>query len=205
MEEFPSESDYNDYLEQVEDMVYNLVNEVNVQETEEKIERFRRENLEQIAANQHKASQEQIAVNSFLEQERLGKQRLREEYTKQLSKEEHDKITEKETMLNELASSNKNAEDIIRAHATKGIVYSSLPVSIPNVETLLNMQIVDPFETLEYDHSMESCFEVTSYEDSYLAPYVREKKWMRPGGYDLQVPYLRALEFAFRGLLVQNK
>ncbi|KAI8847052.1 CDK-activating kinase assembly factor MAT1-domain-containing protein [Chytridium lagenaria] len=42
---------YNDYLEEVEEIMFNLINDVDVQATNERIERFRQENKDLIAAN----------------------------------------------------------------------------------------------------------------------------------------------------------
>lgn len=48
-EDFDSDRAYNDYVEEVEDIVFNLSNDVNVEETKAKVEKYRRDNLEDTA------------------------------------------------------------------------------------------------------------------------------------------------------------
>ncbi|XP_076958341.1 uncharacterized protein LOC143634042 [Bidens hawaiensis] len=48
VEDFPSLREYNDYLEEVEDMIVNLVDGVDVPAIEAKIAQYQRENAEQI-------------------------------------------------------------------------------------------------------------------------------------------------------------
>lgn len=45
---------YNDYLEEVEDIIFNLVNDTDVQAMNAKIEEYQRENMEQIQLNLEK-------------------------------------------------------------------------------------------------------------------------------------------------------
>ncbi|KAJ3066920.1 TFIIH/NER complex subunit [Rhizoclosmatium hyalinum] len=42
---------FDDYLEEVEDIMFNLINDVDVQATNERVEKFRQENKDLIAAN----------------------------------------------------------------------------------------------------------------------------------------------------------
>eukprot|EP01027_Heterolobosea_sp_BB2_P015803 GEZU01022588.1.p1 GENE.GEZU01022588.1~~GEZU01022588.1.p1 ORF type:complete len:195 (+),score=51.81 GEZU01022588.1:418-1002(+) len=50
-EEFESLRAYNDYLEEIEDIIYNLVNDLDVIATNAKIEMYRKQNRENIAMN----------------------------------------------------------------------------------------------------------------------------------------------------------
>lgn len=61
-EDFPSLKEYNDYLEEVEDMIFNLVEGVNVHEFEEKIQEYQKENAEQIMINQARKAEELAAA-----------------------------------------------------------------------------------------------------------------------------------------------
>ncbi|XP_059648633.1 uncharacterized protein LOC132294699 [Cornus florida] len=47
-DDFPSLREYNDYLEEVEDMTFNLIEGIDVPAIEAKIEQYRKENAEQI-------------------------------------------------------------------------------------------------------------------------------------------------------------
>lgn len=61
-EDFPSLKEYNDYLEEVEDMIFNLVEGINVHEFEEKIQEYQKENAEQIMINQARKAEELAAA-----------------------------------------------------------------------------------------------------------------------------------------------
>lgn len=50
-DDFVSDLEYDNYLEMVEDTIYNLVNNVNVEETKARVEKYRRENQENIGQN----------------------------------------------------------------------------------------------------------------------------------------------------------
>lgn len=62
-EDFDSDLAFNDYKEEVEDIVFNLANEVNVEETKAKVEQYRRANLEetsQITVRNHEEERRKI-------------------------------------------------------------------------------------------------------------------------------------------------
>ncbi|KQK24202.1 uncharacterized protein LOC100823414 [Brachypodium distachyon] len=58
---FPSLKDYNDYLEEVEDMTFNLIEGIDVEAIESKIARYQQENAEQIYLSRAKRA-EDLAV-----------------------------------------------------------------------------------------------------------------------------------------------
>ncbi|GLT80472.1 hypothetical protein SLA2020_519100 [Shorea laevis] len=57
-EDFPCLRDYNDYLEEVEDMIFKLIDGIDVQAIEEKIKNYQEENAVQIMMNQAKKAQD---------------------------------------------------------------------------------------------------------------------------------------------------
>ncbi|KAK0571360.1 hypothetical protein LWI29_014682 [Acer saccharum] len=61
-DDFPSLREYNDYLEEVEDMIFNLIEGVDVQAIEEKIKQYQKENAEQIIVNQARKAEELAAA-----------------------------------------------------------------------------------------------------------------------------------------------
>lgn len=61
-EDFPSLRDYNDYLEEVEDIVFNLIEGVDVQRTEAKVALYQEENAEAIVAARARQAEEQAAA-----------------------------------------------------------------------------------------------------------------------------------------------
>ena len=67
-DDFESLRAYNDYLEEVEELVFNLVNDVDVQQMEAKLEAYRVANQEQIRKNLNRLDEEE----ELLKQEKLA-------------------------------------------------------------------------------------------------------------------------------------
>ncbi|EFJ31027.1 hypothetical protein SELMODRAFT_440128 [Selaginella moellendorffii] len=63
---FASLRDYNDYLEDVEDIIFNLVQGIDVAETEAKIKAYNEENYEQILASRARKA---VEISTALQQE----------------------------------------------------------------------------------------------------------------------------------------
>ncbi|MCO5603375.1 hypothetical protein L7F22_057525 [Adiantum nelumboides] len=62
-EDFPTLRAYNDYLEEVEDMIFNLIDGVNVQAIEEKIKIYQEQNADQIIASNARKVEERSAAH----------------------------------------------------------------------------------------------------------------------------------------------
>lgn len=82
-EDFDTDKEYNDYLEEVEDIVFNLVHDVDVQSTSAKLEAFRlgnREALERsLARHAHEQRQAEAAAAQTQAQRALKLQQLDQE------------------------------------------------------------------------------------------------------------------------------
>ncbi|PAN25569.1 hypothetical protein PAHAL_4G311000 [Panicum hallii] len=61
-EHFPTLKDYNDYLEEVEDMTFNLIEGIDVEAIEAKIARYQKENAEQIFLSRAKRAEDLAAA-----------------------------------------------------------------------------------------------------------------------------------------------
>ncbi|XP_072960401.1 uncharacterized protein [Typha angustifolia] len=61
-EDFPSLKEYNDYLEEVEDMTFNLVEGIDVAAIEAKIAKYQEENAEQIINSRARKAEELAAA-----------------------------------------------------------------------------------------------------------------------------------------------
>lgn len=60
-EDFPSLRAYNDYLEDVEDIIFNLIEGVDVAATEEKLMKYQNENMEAIIASRARRAEEEAS------------------------------------------------------------------------------------------------------------------------------------------------
>ncbi|CAL5051308.1 unnamed protein product [Urochloa decumbens] len=61
-EHFPTLKDYNDYLEEVEDMTFNLIEGIDVEAIDAKIKRYEEENREQIFLSRAKRAEDLAAA-----------------------------------------------------------------------------------------------------------------------------------------------
>lgn len=66
---FKTLNEFNDYLEEVEDIVFNLVHEIDVDATEQKIRQFRDTRQETIERNRRRPNADQLWINKILEEE----------------------------------------------------------------------------------------------------------------------------------------
>ena len=69
-EDFSTLREYNDYLEEVEDIIFNLANNIDVEETKRKIQDYKEYNKDYIKKNQNKISAERIELEDILNEER---------------------------------------------------------------------------------------------------------------------------------------
>jgi len=116
-EDFESLKDYNDYLEEIETIIFNLANKVDEDETKRRVEAYKKENDKQIKKNNSKLNQEEALLKASLELEKQGI----EERRKKLLESERDivkqKKKEKESLINDLIYANVPAEEVIARHA----------------------------------------------------------------------------------------
>ncbi|CAH2005289.1 unnamed protein product [Acanthoscelides obtectus] len=69
-EDFATLKEYNDYLEEVESIIYNLSNNIDVVNTNKRIEQYKRDNKEQIMKNKGKLGREEYELEELLELEK---------------------------------------------------------------------------------------------------------------------------------------
>ena len=117
-EDFATLREYNDYLEEVETVIYNLSNNIDVIETNKKIEQYKRENREQILKNKSKLSKKEVELEELIELEKLREQEKIKILAQQDVENEKKKIREKEALIQELMFSEGNAKSIIKTFAS---------------------------------------------------------------------------------------
>uniref|UniRef100_A0A3Q2X5T3 CDK-activating kinase assembly factor MAT1 n=1 Tax=Haplochromis burtoni TaxID=8153 RepID=A0A3Q2X5T3_HAPBU len=100
--DFPSLREYNDYLEQVEDIVYNLTNNVDVENTKLRMEQYQRENRDVIQRNKAKLTREQEELEELLLQEQQSNEQRRLEVLQEEQRQLQAKRKNKQALLDEL-------------------------------------------------------------------------------------------------------
>lgn len=116
-DDFNSLAEYNDYLEEIETIVYNLANDIDVVDTNKKIEQYKKDNKEQIMKNRGKLSRDEYELEETLEMEKHLEESRKQEIRLEEIEAKKKKIRDKEALIDELMFSNANAKSIVNMFA----------------------------------------------------------------------------------------
>ena len=118
-EDFSSLRDYNDYLELVEDIIFNLANNIDVDITNRKIQDYKSANTDFIRKNQNKISAERLELEDIIsEEKRIDAKRKQEDVMIEV-KTKSAKMKNKEKLIDDLMFSDTDAKTILQEHQTK--------------------------------------------------------------------------------------
>jgi len=122
-EDFQSEQDplraYNDYLEEVETIIWNLANGQEVEETKKQIDKYKKDNETLIRKNNFKLGREEALVTSKIEEEQKQAELRRAQAALLEKQEKNDRQKENEEFLDSLTKGDRPLEDIIAEHTSK--------------------------------------------------------------------------------------
>lgn len=127
-EDFDSLDEYNDYLVEIEDIIYNLIRNINVIETKERIEQYKRENKDIIMRNRMKLKREEQALDELIEEEKIHTQYKRDEVLRGEAEQRSKKLRVDAELIDSLACSNSDAKDIVNTYAH---IKEEIPVPKP--------------------------------------------------------------------------
>lgn len=116
-EDFATLREYNDYLEEIETIVYNLSNNIDIVNTNKRIEDYKRNNREQIQKSKNKMSREEYELEELLEIEKQNDKIRRNEIKHEEIEAKKKRLREKEALIDELMFSNANAKNIVETFA----------------------------------------------------------------------------------------
>jgi CDK-activating kinase assembly factor MAT1 len=117
--DFPSLRAYNDYLEEVETIVYNLCHGVDVEATREKMEHYRRENQALILRNrEQQRRRERLAVQEVREEQQLQELRNRQALATAQG-EAREKEKDMQSVIHELMVSERPAQEVVASHSAQ--------------------------------------------------------------------------------------
>ncbi|KAF1519414.1 CDK-activating kinase assembly factor MAT1, partial [Eudyptula minor] len=103
-DDFPSLSEYNDFLEEIEEIVFNLTNNVDLENTKRKMELYQKDNKEVIQKNKIKLTREQEELEEALEVERQENEQRRLLIQKEEQLQQMIKRKNKQALLDDLVS-----------------------------------------------------------------------------------------------------
>ena len=220
-DEFETLKDYNDYLNEVEDLTFNLIYKVDVEATEAKLRRYKEENDAAILENLKLEAESTRDVQARQAAENQATRLRREAQLREDEEERRERQEARQNILDQLASGDGDAEKIARegqrAILRKARVRHTLPDlnrrdDSSNDRTdsggLLkglrrkqqNLEPVKPFDPFEgFSDEREYYTVMDDYPYDFLKE-VKTKPEYLAGGYDVGEYYARALCDAFAGL-----
>ncbi|XP_028294818.1 CDK-activating kinase assembly factor MAT1 [Gouania willdenowi] len=117
--DFPSLREYNDYLEEVEDIVYNLTNNIDAENTKLRMEQYQKENSDLIKKNKVKLTREQEELEELLLLEQQGNEQRRLEALQEEQRQLQTKRKNKQALLDELEQSKLPATFVLAQHKVR--------------------------------------------------------------------------------------
>nr|CAG4649615.1 EOG090X0BPM [Scapholeberis mucronata]SVE93830.1 EOG090X0BPM [Scapholeberis mucronata] len=115
-EDFPTLREYNDYLEQVETIIFNLVYDIDTTNTNKLIDNYKKENKDIIQRNKNRQSQEEMELEELLESEKIQQKEKAELYVNAELEEKKQKHKAREKLIDELMFSDADAKSIVASH-----------------------------------------------------------------------------------------
>ncbi|KAF8522109.1 CDK-activating kinase assembly factor [Hysterangium stoloniferum] len=211
-EDFPDLRAYNDYLEMVEDIMFNLINEIDVPETEARIVAYRAENAALIQLNIQREKLEAQEIQDEEERERKDREARMRELRQEEEEERLEKEKERKAILEGLSSKEGSASRIIaktraEAHkrsAARAALSSapshrhtrSRPVPVSAVPDVPHVPLTDDWYTYDDKFTLR-----TDYNDPpSVAVRADHEGLMRAGGYRVEEAWERAIRMSIAGL-----
>lgn len=115
--DFESDKEYDDYLEEIENIIYNLCHNIDTINTNKRIQQYKRENQDVILKNKKRLGHEECELEMVLKQEKLEDTQRRNERENIEKDAKLKKIKEKEALIDELMFSNEDASKILDGYA----------------------------------------------------------------------------------------
>lgn len=116
-EDFATVEEFDDYLEEIENLIYNLCNNIDIINTNKKIEQYKKENRDVIMKNKSRLGREEFELEMVLEQEKMEDEHRRNERATIEKESKIKKLKEKEALIDELMFSNEDASKIVDVFA----------------------------------------------------------------------------------------
>ena len=118
-EDFDDLRGYNDYLEMVEDIIYNLCNNIDVSATKQRIEDYKDQNRDQINKSRHKVNQDLMELEDIMAEEKKVAEKARKEAEAAEKAEKLLRAQNKEKLIDDLMFSDGDAGSIVADHQSK--------------------------------------------------------------------------------------
>ncbi|KAI5709079.1 hypothetical protein M8J76_009765 [Diaphorina citri] len=214
-EDFNSLAEYNDYLEEIEEIVFNLCNNIDILETNKRIENYKRINKDQIMRNKIRQSKTERELSIIIEEEKEAEALKRSQaYLLELESKKR-KVANKEALIDELTMTTDGAKDIVSVYASR---MSENVTDLPALFSQPSQDLPKHFSSgirigsnlgLSVPAIMIDGPDYPSWDDvrrgNYLKHVRTETVEEKAGGYVCAIATMRALNDAFAGLYHTNK
>eukprot|EP01119_Soliformovum_irregulare_P021789 TRINITY_DN7323_c0_g1_i1.p1 TRINITY_DN7323_c0_g1~~TRINITY_DN7323_c0_g1_i1.p1 ORF type:complete len:327 (-),score=95.56 TRINITY_DN7323_c0_g1_i1:50-910(-) len=115
LKDFRNLRQYNDYLEEVEDIIYNLSNDIDVGITQDKIKKYREQNQELIVRNKAIIAEERRSLDFKIKEEEIEQRNKRDQHAQEEMEQQQKlkaKQQEKDAILDDLAAGRISASNM---------------------------------------------------------------------------------------------
>ncbi|XP_031564122.1 CDK-activating kinase assembly factor MAT1-like [Actinia tenebrosa] len=203
---------YNDYLEDVETIVWNLANGVDVDETKKAIEKYKKENEALIRKNNVKLGREEAVVLSQIEEDEKAADLRRKQVAINEIDEKRKKKMENESFLNNLIVGDRPLDEIVSEHSSKiakkqSVLFSSAvttkylqPKDEANAVPFINVPLFKYVEPDEENDGLKAPKQEVLASRGYLKNIRATTDAERAGGYNADLGCGRAIQDAFSAL-----
>lgn len=209
--DFGSLRDYNDYLEMVEDIIFNLSNNVNVVETNRLIAEYKEANKEFLSKHKHRSiiSQERLELEDIIAEERSVEAKRKLEDARIEAAVKISKVRDKEKLIDDLMFSEGDAKAIVEEHKVlRGTQVSNASELLAANRTALNIGgLVEEglpyvYEEIsqEFDGPSPPISEAEVNRQKYDVHIRPADESEKAAGYQESMAALRALQEAMSGL-----
>uniref|UniRef100_A0A8D8YPI9 CDK-activating kinase assembly factor MAT1 n=1 Tax=Cacopsylla melanoneura TaxID=428564 RepID=A0A8D8YPI9_9HEMI len=118
-EDFNSVAEYNDYLEEFEEIIFNLCNDIDILETNKRIDSYKKANKDNIMRNKIRQSKAERELCIIIEEEKEAEAKKRSQlYMMELASKKR-KVANKEALIDELTHTTAGAKDIVSVYASR--------------------------------------------------------------------------------------
>jgi len=228
-DDFETLLDYNNYLNDVEDITFNLVNNIDVAESEKKLQKYKEENGQSIKHNATLDNDEKANLQAQQAAEKEQARLRRDAARRELEEEKREKEQGQRQIIDKLASGQGNAAKIIREGERIMLKRSSarradmerIQEPIPAAEALAHggnstngsdsfvIRGLKKRTAPEPEKAYDPFDGLTYVREYYVLQDKYDWEWLDParndlaytaGGYDVNEYTQRALSEAFAGL-----
>ncbi|CAN3354759.1 RNA polymerase II transcription factor B subunit 3 [Diutina catenulata] len=216
-EDFDTPEAYDDYLTQVEDIIFNLTTGHNVDETEAALVKYEQDHKIDILEKQMRESKKSADLLKFQESsERLKQEKLR--IQKQMEMEDLDfKRRQQQELLDKLSNSAASSEEVLKQQTQANLKRSQLRKrQLEQIQSQLDADFNDnnplvakkevvkaPFTPFVGDRDPHREYTLMSGSDAYYDPFATDlakNKEYLAGGWRLDNVFARVLDETFTGL-----